>query len=349
MTRVSFSAGAADPAQIGRDDPLTPGAAANPAETVVSLARSAAVEEAGGEASVGQYLGAVVEDAVTVSAAFASRDRGYRGWYWSVTVALVDPSAPTVSEVVLLPGEDALLAPAWVPWERRIRPGDLGPADLLPPPADDIRLVPGYVLSDDPAVAEVAFEIGFGRERVLSREGRDDAAERWHEGSFGPDDPVALAAPATCVSCAFYVPLAGLLGQAFGACANEFSPADGRVVDGGYGCGAHSETVIEAPLISASTDTVVDELVLEVHPRPGVRTRSAADPEPDADPDLLADVVTDQVLDELIDAVPEDAVPEDAAPEDAAPEDAVPEDDQPMVELDVAWDLEPADEHRPTS
>ena len=69
-----------------------------------------------------------------------------------------------------------------------------------------------------------------------------------------------------CVTCGFLPPLAGLLGMAFGACTNEYSPADGRVVDAGYGCGAHSETVIDAPLISASTATVVDELTLEVHP-----------------------------------------------------------------------------------
>ena len=295
----------------------------------MSLARAAAVDEAGGGAAVGDYLGAVVEDDVAVSAAFASLDRGYRGWYWSVTLALVDPAAATVSEVVLLPGQDALLAPPWVPWDRRIRPGDLGPADLLPAPAHDIRMVPGYVYSDDPAVKEVAYEFGLGRERVLSREGRDDATERWHDGSFGPDDPMALAAPANCVTCAFYVPLAGLLGQAFGACANEYSPADGRVVDAGYGCGAHSETVIEAPLISASTDNVVDELILEVHPRritaavdvtptepvqiPDPDAAAVLDPAPDSDPDQLADRIADSGVHEVIDT-------------------------EPPVEADVAWD-----------
>ncbi len=329
MTPVSSPPGAADPVHVSHDDP---GGVTQPAELtsdVVSLARAAAVEEAGGASAVGDYLGAVAEDDVAVSAAFASQDRGYRGWYWSVTLALVDPSAATVSEVVLLPGQDALLAPAWVPWDRRIRPSDLGPADLLPPPADDIRMVPGYVYSDDPAVKEVADEFGFGRERVLSREGRDDAAERWHEGTFGPDDPMALAAPANCVTCAFYVPLAGLLGSTFGACANEYSPADGRVVDAGYGCGAHSETVIEAPLMSASTDNVVDELILEVHPRrisavtdvtpaesaeiPDPESAAVLDPAPDSDPDLLADRVTDPVVDEVIDT-------------------------EPVVETDVAWD-----------
>ncbi|MEO8726966.1 MAG: DUF3027 domain-containing protein, partial [Acidobacteriaceae bacterium] len=89
---------------------------------LIDVARSAAGVDAESAARVGDYLGATAEDDVAVSAAFASADRGYRGWYWSVTLAVIDPTKPTVSEVVLLPGEEALLAPAWVPWDRRIRP-----------------------------------------------------------------------------------------------------------------------------------------------------------------------------------------------------------------------------------
>ena len=179
------------------------------AEELVSLARSAAREEAGSDDAVGEYLGAAAEDEVAVDAAFVATDRGYRGWYWSVTLALIDPGRPTISEVVLLPGEQALLAPPWVPWDQRIRPGDVGVGDLLVTAPDDIRLVPGYVDSDDPSLKELAYDFGFGRERVLSREGRDDAAQRWHDGPFGPDSPAAVQAPANCVTCGFYVPLAG--------------------------------------------------------------------------------------------------------------------------------------------
>ena len=257
---------------------------------IVELARVAAVEEAGSGGLVGDYLGAVQEDPVAVTASFAAADRGYRGWYWSVTVALVEPGYQTISEVVLLPGEQALLAPSWVPWDQRIRKGDVGPGDLLPTVPDDPRLVPGYLDSDDPAVKEVSYEFGFGRVRVLSREGRDDAAERWHDGPFGPGDAVATQAQANCVTCGFFTPLAGLLGMAFGACTNEYSPADGRVVDAGYGCGAHSETVIDAPLISASTATVVDELTLEVHPRRPA-TGSAATAESEVEPETGTDEV----------------------------------------------------------
>ena len=244
---------------------------------LIELARAAAAEEAGVE-GVGEYLGADSEDSVATSVRFAATDRGYRGWHWLVTVAVVEATHPTISEVVLLPGDGALLAPAWVPWDQRVRAGDVGVGDLLPTPPDDVRLVPGYLDSDDPAVREVDYEFGFGRSRVLGREGRDDAAQRWHDGAFGPSDPMAKQAPASCATCGFYVRLEGLLGQTFGACSNEFSPADGRVVDAAYGCGAHSETVIDAPLISASTAAVMDEVTLEVHRRPGTGAGSAPDP-----------------------------------------------------------------------
>ena len=42
----------------------------------------------------------------------------------------------------------------------------------------------------------------------------------------------------------FLVPMAGSLKQAFGVCANEFAPADGRVVSLSYGCGGHSEAAV---------------------------------------------------------------------------------------------------------
>ncbi len=36
------------------------------------------------------------------------------------------------------------------------------------------------------------------------------------------------------------------MGQLFGVCANEWSPDDGKVVSLDHGCGAHSETDVEA-------------------------------------------------------------------------------------------------------
>lgn len=210
------------------------------------LARSAAEAQAGGP--VGEHQGFVAEADRLGTHFFASTDRAYAGWRWAVTVARASRArAVTVDEVVLLPGDGALLAPEWVPWSERVRPGDLGIGDLLVTAVDDERLAPAYAAGDDPEEEAVALELGFGRVRVLTIDGRDDAADRWYDGSAGPAAPIALVAPAPCGTCGFYVRLVGGLGPLFGACANEFAPDDGRVVSADHGCGAHSQAVVGAP------------------------------------------------------------------------------------------------------
>jgi hypothetical protein len=229
------------------------GTAARPADKVlaaaVDVARTAA--EAAAEGEVGAHLGVYGDDERVATHAFEAALPGYTGWFWAVTLARVARGkTPTVDEVVLLPGAGALLAPEWVPWQERLQPGDLSPGDLLPTDPADPRLVPAYTYSEDPAVEEVAFELGLGRVRVMSREGRLDAAERWDDGESGPDTPMARQAPAHCGTCGFYLPLAGSLRAAFGVCGNEITSTDGRVVSVEYGCGAHSEAVVDAPSLA---------------------------------------------------------------------------------------------------
>lgn len=222
----------------------------DPTTIAVETARAALLEQVG-EAVVGDHVGTVSEDGA-LTLFFACTQAGYPGWRWAVTVALVpDQEQVTVDEVVLLPGEDAIIAPAWVPWRERIKPGDLSPGDILPAEEDDPRLVPAYLTGDpgddfvDPAERQqqklVADELGLGRARVLSLEGRDQAAQRWYDGEQGPDVPLAQSAPARCYSCGFLVRLAGSLADSFGVCANEFANDDGKVVAFQHGCGAHSE------------------------------------------------------------------------------------------------------------
>jgi hypothetical protein len=233
----------------------------------VEQARSAAVEEAAADLghqaaadAVGEHVEAVAEGGVAVTHYFAATQGGYRGWRWSVTLATGGDDSPvTVSEVVLLPGPDALVAPTWVPWHERIRPGDLGVGDLLPTPEGDERLVPAYLASDDPAVEEVALEVGLGRSKVLSRAGREAAAHRWYEGPHGPGSDMARAAPGTCGTCAFFLPVAGSMRGAFGVCANEYSPADGAIVSVAFGCGAHSDLVLEPVSPVAVAELVYDD------------------------------------------------------------------------------------------
>jgi hypothetical protein len=70
---------------------------------------------------------------------------------------------------------------------------------------------------------------------------------------------MAKAAPGSCGSCGFLLPIGGLVGQAFGVCANAFG-ADGHVVAWGYGCGAHSSVrPIEGTGVPI-TELVIDEL-----------------------------------------------------------------------------------------
>ncbi|MCW6005328.1 DUF3027 domain-containing protein [Micromonospora sp. CPCC 205371] len=230
----------------------------------VDLARAAITEVE--PSDVGDHLEAVAEGDRLVTHFFDCHLAGYRGWRWAVTVTRVPRSKHvTVCETVLLPGPDALLAPGWVPWHERLQPGDLGVGDLLPTPADDDRLAPGYTLSDDPAVEEVSWELGLGRARVMSLEGRLDTAQRWYDGDAGPDAPISLGAPKTarCGSCGFYLPLAGSLRQSFGACGNLYAPDDGRVVSVDHGCGAHSEALREPEAPVEELPTVYDDSEVE--------------------------------------------------------------------------------------
>jgi Protein of unknown function (DUF3027) len=213
------------------------------AAAAVDAAREAAEADVPG--LVGEHLGVDADDQRVVTHYFATLDPSYRGWRWAVTVVRASRSkSVTVDDVVLLPGDEALLAPEWVPWSERLRPGDLGVGDLLPTAADDPRLITAFLATEDDDEQGVAFEFGLGRERVLSYDGTVEAVERWYAGEPGPESAIARAAPAACATCGFFIPLAGRLRQAFGACANELAPDDGKVVAVDHGCGAHSQALV---------------------------------------------------------------------------------------------------------
>ena len=168
---------------------------------------------------------------------------GYRGWRWAVTLSRVPRGrTATVCEVELLPGEEALLAPAWVPWAERLEPGDITRSDRLPRKETDERLEPGWEATGEDADAVALDELDLGRPRVLSAQGVASAAERWYGGDHGPDAEGVRKAHATCSTCGFFVPMAGALRAIFGVCANEWAADDGSVVSLDHGCGAHSET-----------------------------------------------------------------------------------------------------------
>jgi hypothetical protein len=214
-----------------------------------------ALLEAVDAVDAGAHLGAETEGERLVTHVFDCLRAGYRGWRWSVVLTRAPrQKAVTVDEIVLLPGPDAIVAPAWVPYRDRVQPADLGPGDLILPEDGDPRLAPAWFvgdeftdgLIDENAVRQVADEVGLGRVRVLSLEGRDEAAQRWFDSDQGPESPLAQAAPGRCRDCGFLVRLGGPLATVFGVCANGRVPDDGRVVALDHGCGGHSETILKA-------------------------------------------------------------------------------------------------------
>ena len=216
--------------------------------STLELARSAAIADAGSADLVGADVSVEIdEDGRVETYLFEAHLPGYKGWRWCVTIAVVDKkSEPTICDVVVLPGPDALLAPEWVAYRDRIQPGDVGVGDIVPSSLDDTRLVPSVhsLIADEELDALQVFELGLGRARVMSIEGRDQASKRWYESDRGPQSPIAQAAPKPCSSCAFFLPIAGSLRASFGVCANAISPEDARVVSVDHGCGAHSEATL---------------------------------------------------------------------------------------------------------
>ena len=222
-------------AQAAKDKPLTSPAA-------IELARHA-LEEITDPITVGEYLAAAPEAERLVTHLFDCTLSGYRGWRWAVTLSRVPRSrTATVCEMALLPGEEALLAPAWVPWAERLEPGDITRSDRLPRKETDERLEPGWEATGEDADAVALDQLDLGRPRVLSAQGVASAAERWYGGDHGPDAEGVRKAHATCSTCGFFVPMAGALRAIFGVCANEWAADDGSVVSLDHGCGAHSET-----------------------------------------------------------------------------------------------------------
>ena len=73
------------------------------------------------EEQIGEHLGATVDDDRLMTHRWEAKLPGYRGWQWYSTVARA-PRAKlvTVCEVGLTAGEDAIVAPAWVPYADRV-------------------------------------------------------------------------------------------------------------------------------------------------------------------------------------------------------------------------------------
>jgi hypothetical protein len=85
-----------------------------------TTAYNAAVE-ASSRNAVGFFIESIEEDEGVVTYRFEGKLKGYVGWRWSVSVFQADENSPaTISEVLLVPGPESLVAPDWVPWSERL-------------------------------------------------------------------------------------------------------------------------------------------------------------------------------------------------------------------------------------
>ena len=109
-----------------------------------SIAQAVAYEVADEESQVGEFLGRhELEDNVS-DFRFAADILGYEGWQWSITLYHDEERDMwTVNESSLVPGDDSLMPPKWIPWKDRLLPTDLAVTDTLGTEKDDPRLEDG--------------------------------------------------------------------------------------------------------------------------------------------------------------------------------------------------------------
>src|SRR5687767_14644200 len=102
----------------------------------VDVARTA-IEGIAKASEIGEHLAARSEGDRLVTHLFESKLPGYGGWQWYAVLTRNSRSkVVTVSELGLLPSEDSILAPEWVPWAERVRPEDAQNEDVQ---TDDVQ------------------------------------------------------------------------------------------------------------------------------------------------------------------------------------------------------------------
>jgi len=95
-----------------------------------------AIEGITAASDIGAHLAAKSEGDRLVTHLFESTMAGYQGWQWYAVLTRNSRSkVVTVSELGLLPSEDSILSPEWVPWAERVRPEDARAAEEEEPPA----------------------------------------------------------------------------------------------------------------------------------------------------------------------------------------------------------------------
>ena len=150
------------------------------------IARAVAMDVADEPEQVGDVVNAIELGDNVTDFRLAADVRGYEGWQWSVTLYHdAEVGTWTVNESSLVPTDDALVPPAWVPWKDRLEPTDLAPTDSIGTDPDDPRLEGGF-RKTEPVAGTTAGEDGTSAETAEQAEKSTETAEQAE-----PVEPVA--------------------------------------------------------------------------------------------------------------------------------------------------------------
>lgn len=142
------------------------------------IARAVAMDVADEPEQVGDVVNAIELGDNVTDFRLAADVRGYEGWQWSVTLYHdAEVGTWTVNESSLVPTDDALVPPAWVPWKDRLEPTDLAPTDSIGTDPDDPRLEGGF-RKTEPVAGASAGEDGKSTETAEQAEKSAETAEQ---------------------------------------------------------------------------------------------------------------------------------------------------------------------------
>lgn len=147
------------------------------------IARAVAMDVADEPEQVGDVVNAIELGDNVTDFRLAADVRGYEGWQWSVTLYHdAEVGTWTVNESSLVPTDDALVPPAWVPWKDRLEPTDLAPTDSIGTDPDDPRLEGGF-RKTEPVAGATAGEDGTSAETAEQAESAEPVAEKTQDSA----------------------------------------------------------------------------------------------------------------------------------------------------------------------
>lgn len=159
-----------------------------PKPELQEFARKAAVESAPVN-GVGAFVELIEEGESVYTYLFETKQKGYVGWRWSVTV-FDSVDGPTVSEVLLMPGEQSLVAPHWVPWSERLADWKALQAELERQAAEEAALAADEGEDSDEGDDESDEDDDFDDESS-DDEVEDDATDSANESDESDESDVA--------------------------------------------------------------------------------------------------------------------------------------------------------------